>query len=91
MKKILFLILTVFLGFTLNACIPEPNEPFDHQAFLIEASGQLDLPRETTTHIELPLSFEYKEKTIELTWYSNKPNVISTLGAVTRPVYESGD
>jgi uncharacterized repeat protein (TIGR02543 family) len=91
MKKVLFLILTVFLGFTLNACIPKPKEAFDHQAFLIEASGQLDLPRETSTHIELPISFVYKERTIELTWYSNKPNVISTLGTVTRPVYESGD
>ena len=85
MKKVLVLIFTVLVTLTLVACVEDRPQPFDYNAFLLEAAGSLSLPNETDTHLTLPSTLDYKEKTIELTWYTNKPNVISTLGAVVRP------
>ncbi|MDX9808129.1 MAG: InlB B-repeat-containing protein [Acholeplasma sp.] len=91
MKKVLVLVFTVLLGLSLTACVENKPKPFDYNAFLLEAAGSLSLPNETDTHLTLPFSLDYQEKSIELTWYTNKPNVISTLGAVVRPVFEAGD
>lgn len=91
MKKVLLLVLTAFLGFSLVACVENNTEPFDYNAFLLEASASLSQPSVTDTHLTFPSTLNYKEKTIELSWQSNTPEVISNLGVVTRPAFEAGD
>ncbi len=91
MKRVMYLILALFLVTGLVACQPEESETFDPQAYLLEASSTLDLVDETMGNLLLPTSFVYEEKTIELTWYTSNPAVITTTGAVFRPTYDKGD
>lgn len=91
MKKSFLFLLTLLLGIGLLACDTDKPIEFDSQAYLIEAAKALELPTQTDTHLDLPTTFVYEDKTIELTWYSNNPQVITTLGAVTRPTFEQGD
>ena len=91
MKRVMYLILALFLIMSLVACQPEERETFDPQAYLLEASSNLEVVDETMSNLLLPTSFVYEEKTIELTWYTNHPLVISTTGAVSRPANDTGD
>lgn len=91
MKKVFYVVLTIFLGMGLFACQSKTSETFDPQAYLLEASKTLDMVDETITNLELPSSLVYDEKTIELTWYTSHPTVISTTGAVVRPTFDQGD
>jgi hypothetical protein len=48
----------------------------------------LDLPQTTTEDLDLKESYEYDNKTIQVSWYSSNEEVISTMGKVTLSDYE---
>lgn len=55
---------------------------------LKEFSAQLELPSETTNDLELKSEYEFKGKTINVSWYSSNENAISNNGIVNYTEYD---
>lgn len=82
-KLICLLLLVVFLVSCGNdSGSGQPEEPKEPLSFMEKAAATITIPKQITNNIEYIKSFEFEEKTINVTWKSDKTTSISNFGIV---------
>ncbi len=92
MKKVVLLLLTIVIGLSVAACNRAP-EGVDVEAARIkiaEVKAQLTIDADLNNVTE-DLTLITSLDGVTITWGTSNAEVISTAGAVTRPLYEDGD
>jgi endonuclease I len=83
MKKVILVIVTLFIAMNLFACAEEQSLQQVTNGINIEfAEG--DSLSSVTTHVTLPLSSN-KNKAVVLSWESDQPSILDAFGTVNRP------
>lgn len=87
--KWLSILISLFVTLFLVACTPEGEIDFD--VLFTAAQAEIDLAGNVTEDVTLPTSIDVDGITVNVSWASSAPTVISTTGDVTRPPFETGN
>jgi len=89
MQKWVLILSFILTSLLLVSC--NKNNPLDIEKFLEDASATLVYDEEITSHLELPETILFENKTIEVSWISSHLDIISQSGVVTRPSFDRSD
>jgi uncharacterized repeat protein (TIGR02543 family) len=79
-------ILSLFFVLFIAACTE-----IDYGAILDQATGQVQVPGETSASLTLPSSIEFEGLIIAVTWSTSNAQYLSASGVVTRPSFSVGN